>query len=318
MSAALTLVKTSNLTRDEWLKARQCGIGGSDISAITGLNPWRKPIAVYLDKIGEAPEEPESERMYWGSRLEDLIADEFAHRNNLKVQRRNAILQHPEHSWALANIDRLIITKDGNGVLECKTTSAYNKEAWADEQIPEYYMVQLQWYLFVTGLQYGYLAVLIGGQEYKDIRVERNEAMIGALYTIAADFWKLVENRTPPEVDGSESSTETIARLFPASEVLNEIISLPDAAEKLVQDFILAQAREKQATEAKDAAANALKMLLGEHASGTTDKHKISWKPFTSNRVDSKKLKADFPNIYTNCLKSSVSRRFGISDLKGE
>ena len=57
--------------------------------------------------------------------MEEVVAKEFYKRTDLKVQRRNAILQHPEYPWMLANVDRLIV---GDRVgLECKTTSEYLK-----------------------------------------------------------------------------------------------------------------------------------------------------------------------------------------------
>lgn len=40
-------IPTTDMTHEEWLKARKNGIGGSDAGAICGLNPYRSPIAVY-------------------------------------------------------------------------------------------------------------------------------------------------------------------------------------------------------------------------------------------------------------------------------
>ena len=32
------------------------GIGGSDVAAIRGVSPWRTPLQIYLEKIGESAE----------------------------------------------------------------------------------------------------------------------------------------------------------------------------------------------------------------------------------------------------------------------
>ena len=72
-------------------------------------------------------EDIQSESAYFGNVLEEVVAQEFAKRTRLKVQRRNAILQHPEYPWMLANVDRLIV---GERIgLECKTASEYLKKS---------------------------------------------------------------------------------------------------------------------------------------------------------------------------------------------
>lgn len=307
---ALRLVNTAEMPREEWLAWRRKGIGGSDIAAIAGLNPWRSPVAVYLEKIGELPSECDNQAMYWGRKLEDLVAQEFAERNNLKVRRVNAVLQHPKYPMFLANIDREVVGK-GRGVLEVKTTSVYNSKEWNDDKLPDHVMVQLQWYLFVTGYKRGYVAALIGGQQYVDYPIERDDTIIEYLQKIALDFWKLVENRTPPEMDGSQSSKEVLDILYPTS-TPDSAIELPPTAQDLIAEFEAAQAEEKAAKERKEAAANKLKALLGENEIGWIGDRKVTWKTVTSKRLDTKALKKDMPEVYDKYAKESVSRRFSI------
>lgn len=40
---------TAGMSRQEWLKLRKTGIGGSDAGAVCGVNPYASPIHVYLD-----------------------------------------------------------------------------------------------------------------------------------------------------------------------------------------------------------------------------------------------------------------------------
>ncbi|QWI49478.1 hypothetical protein EXW56_11330 [Bacillus mycoides] len=68
-------------------------------------------------------EDLQSESAYFGNVLEEVVAKEFSKRTNLKVQRRNAILQHPEYPWMIANVDRLIVGEKIG--LECKSPSEY-------------------------------------------------------------------------------------------------------------------------------------------------------------------------------------------------
>ena len=171
---AVRLVSTADMDRRDWLQVRTRGIGGSDIAAIAGVSPWATPLSVYLDKIGEAPEQEETEAMRWGTILEPIIAKEYARRHpDYQVRRVNAILQHPHIPFFLANVDREIRKAGAQpGILEIKTTSAWMSGYWR-EDAPDWVTCQLQWYLGVTGYTWGAVAVLIGGQEYREIEMAR-------------------------------------------------------------------------------------------------------------------------------------------------
>lgn len=45
------LYQTKDLTRQEWLKIRQTGIGGSDIAAILGVSKYKTAYDLYLEKV---------------------------------------------------------------------------------------------------------------------------------------------------------------------------------------------------------------------------------------------------------------------------
>ena len=308
---AQVLTLTQDLTREDWLKARKKGLGGSDIAAIAGLSPWRSPMAVYLEKIGEIPDQEESEAMYWGTRLEDIVADEFSLRTGLKVARKNAILQHPEHPWMLANIDRRIVGQKAG--LECKTTSAYGRDNWENDKVPDMYMLQCQWYMAVTGYDTWWIAVLIGGNTFRYTEIKRDEEIINYLIKIGYDFWTLVENRTPPAIDGTDSSTEVLNVLYPAEQATDDEIHLT-GADAIIADFIHAQQMEKEWKEAKDEAANRVKILMGNYSIGNAGNYKVSWKPVVSNRVDTDALKK--AGLYEAYSKQSATRRFLVKEIK--
>ena len=97
------------------------------MATIACLSKWKSQVQVFLEKTQAIEQEDvQSEAAYFGNVLEEVVAQEFAKRTGLKVQRRNAILQHPEYPWMLANVDRLIV---GERIgLECKTASEYLKK----------------------------------------------------------------------------------------------------------------------------------------------------------------------------------------------
>lgn len=306
---AQVLVKTLDMERDEWLEHRKQGIGGSDASAILGVNPWKTPMDVWLEKTGEFEDEPvDNEKMYWGNVLEDVVAREFMVRSGLKVRRRNAILKHRKHHFMIANVDRLVIGKKAG--LECKTTGQYSADDWA-MGVPEYYQAQVQHYMAVTGYQAWYVAVLIGGQEFRFFKLTRDNHFIKELIEAEHEFWKMVEDRTPPPIDGTNASCELIKRLYPEAEKGKEI-QLPYDAYELIQQYEKAAEEEKQIKLTKDEAANKLKDMLGVAEKGFIHDREVVWNSINSSRFDSKAFRKDHPDLYEQYLNESSYRRFSI------
>lgn len=318
---AQVLTSTNNLNYHEWLEARKKGIGGSDIAAILGLNKYKSPIKLYMEKTGEAPDEEVytvdengafvsgSEAAYWGNVQEEVVAQEFARRTGLKVRRRNAILQHEEHPFFLANVDRLIVgRKEG---LECKTASEYLKSAWNEEQVPDAYFVQCQWYMNITGFKKWHLAVLIGGNKFRYFEVDRDDELIEIMNEKALEFWnEHVLKRIPPAFDGSQASSDLLSVMYPES--VEGSIDLPGYLGEKLQKFDELKAQIDELTEIKKTIENEIKGHLGEVETGFIGDRKISWKSYKSTRLDSKKLKKEMPEVFDKYAKETTARRFTI------
>ena len=127
------LVSTRNLSKEDWLRYRKCGITGTDAGAILGLNPYRSAFQVYHDKISDTIENIDNEAMRQGRDLEDYVAQRFSEETGFKVRRANAIYQSEEHPLLLADFDRLIVGQKAG--LECKTVSPFSADKWADGKI---------------------------------------------------------------------------------------------------------------------------------------------------------------------------------------
>ena len=308
---AVVLANTNEMSHEEWLKARRKGIGGSDAAAIAGLNKWKSPVSVYLEKIGQAPEEKvNSESAYWGTMLEDVVAQEFSKRTGLKVRRRNAILQHPEYPFMLANIDRLIVGEKAG--LECKTASEYLKGEWKDDEVPAQYLIQCQHYMAVTGYDAWWIAVLIGGNKFVYKKIERDEDIIQYLIQIESDFWNNhVLKKNPPMFDGSDASSDLLKALYPTAKFDDEIELPPDASE-LIEKYEQAKQEEEEAAIRRKEAENQLKAMLGEYEKAFAGDRIVTWKNVRSSRVDTKLLKEKYPEVYREVSKETISRRFAI------
>lgn len=100
------LVKTANLTREEWLKWRTMGIGGSDASIIAGINKFKSVFQLWLEKTGQiVPQETDSEYTHFGNVLEPVVKREFTRRTGIKICSKKAILQSVQYPFMLADLD---------------------------------------------------------------------------------------------------------------------------------------------------------------------------------------------------------------------
>ena len=311
---AVRLVSTHNMDRSEWLSVRTRGIGGSDIAAIAGVSPWATPLSVYLDKIGEAPKQDETEAMRWGTILEDVVAREYARRHpEYTIRRVNAVLQHPEVPYFIGNIDREI-RRAGHPpmLLEIKTTSAWNAGSWRDD-VPDHVMCQVQWYLGILGWQTAVVAVLIGGQDYREIEIARDDEIIEQLQTIGRRFWEehVIPRRAPAPEAGD---VDTVAAMYPESN--GQEIDLTPLAQDVLREYDEARAIEEAARQRRQAAEAKLKQLLGDHERALVGNRRVSWPTVVTRRLDTAALRADHPDIYEQYVRETTYRRFTVSKEK--
>ena len=210
--------------QEKWHELRGIGIGGSDIGAILGVNKYKSAIDVYIDKT-EGNKSKGNRFTHFGTKLEKVVFEEFQERHqNMKCYTVPYTIQR---GVCVANVDGMVYDpeKDRYGVLELKTTSAYNKDEWTGDTVPDSYYAQVQHYLYVTGLSFAYIACLVGGNDYKEFYIERNLEDIDYLQEKANDFWKNhVMKKVPPMLDGSDSYSKYL--LEKADKENEEVIEL--------------------------------------------------------------------------------------------
>jgi len=256
------------LTREEFLRRRRSGIGGSDIAAVCGLSPWRSPLDVYCDKIGEGAVEEEpmptgSRRaLYWGAVLEEPIAKAYSLVTGRRVVRYSRLLRNPAAPWEIGDIDRLVID-DGAKIaakprgeiicrrgLEIKTARVRGDE-WGEEgsdKIPLWYLAQVQWYMALApSIEVFDVVVLFGGSDLAIFTVDREPVLIEMLAEVGARFWKdHVERRVPPP----PRTVEEAARLFPVPEI--PTITASADLEQRIRDLAELAARRRAAEKAEE------------------------------------------------------------------
>lgn len=186
----------TNQQREE----RKLGIGGSDMPIIMGLSSYKTPYQLYLEKIGETDTSDEiTAPQYWGNMLEGVVRDEFSKRNSVTVETPETII-HPFNDFLRANLDGFI--PELNAVLEIKCASSFMSNQWGEDgsdNIPLPYLVQVAHYCAVTNASCAYIAVLIGGNDYREFKYTRDLDLENKIIEEATKFWKCVQDRNPPD-----------------------------------------------------------------------------------------------------------------------
>lgn len=202
----------------QWRAARADGLGGSEISSVLGLNPWTSAFTLWHRKAGNIGDEPENRGMSWGKRLEPVIADKFAEDHPELTIRRCGTWRSKVRPWQIANPDRLVARPKDPAILEVKTAHAANAHEWGEpgtDRIPVYYRCQALWYLDVLGYRECFVAVLIGGSDYREYTVRYDLADAETMRTAAAQFLESLREGRRPAIDASESTYRTLRQLHP-------------------------------------------------------------------------------------------------------
>jgi putative phage-type endonuclease len=306
------VVKTNDLTREEWLQYRTQGIGGSDVSVIAGINPFKSAHQLWLEKTGQAePEEAGSEYTHFGTLLEPIVRKEFMERTGIRVRQKHMLLQSEEYPFMLADLDGVIRENGELCIFEAKTASAYKQEVW-EEGVPAPYIMQVQHYMAVTGAKKTYIAALVGGNHFFCHEVMRDEEMIGKIIAMEKYFWEIhVTGGAEPIPDGSEATTDYFNTKFETSN--GETIELPEEALTVCEEYERLSMQLKELETAKNAAANQLKNYLKEAETGIVGDRKVTWKPVSRNTVDTKRLKTEQPEVYDAYLQQSSYRKLSVA-----
>ena len=119
------------------------------------------------------------------------------------------------YPWLAASLDfeQWADDKSGPGALEVKTSDSFMRRVW-EQWPPLHYQVQLQAQMLVCGLQWGSIAVLMGGNKLRHWDFERNERFQEAMIHRTREFWRCVELEMPPAIDGSMATANALAKLF--------------------------------------------------------------------------------------------------------
>ena len=319
----ITKTPITDMTHEQWLEERKKTIGGSEIGAILGLNPWQSAYSLWAERTGRIPSFEGNLTTRIGSFLEEFVAKLFEETSGKQVHRTNYIYRNDRYEGLHASPDRLL--KHEPAGLEIKTTSAYNSGKFKGKEFPGQYYAQAVQYMAVTERREWYIAVLIGNTDFRIYHLTRDpmekpdfcvssllvdDGEIEALYKAAKDFLECVEKDVPPAMDGSEATSEALKEVFKnGGEAPKQLYG----RDGMVERWLDLKRQISLLKEEQDTIANTLCADMGESELATTTNHKISWRfKAGARRFDHKKALEDHPELEVYYTEGKPTRSFGI------
>lgn len=202
-------------SRDEWLKNRT-RIGGSDASAVIGMNPYKSNVDLWLEKTGQVIPEDISDKPYvkYGTEAEPLLRELFKldFPEYEVFYEENNLFLNDKYPWGHYSADGWLKDEKGRlGIWECKTTEilqSMQKEKW-NQKIPDNYYIQLLHGFLIMEADFAVLKAqlktVFDGVPYLQTRhykIERADVEDDIKYLAAAEekFWGNVLNGRKPNL----------------------------------------------------------------------------------------------------------------------
>ena len=337
MSAPKLLCNTKDMDRKQWLSCRKHGpngdipftLGGSDIATVFGLNPWQTPLELFMEKRDLlAPNEEENvKQKQIGRLLEPVVADVFAMETDSEIIEDYGMYQHADYPFAIADIDYLYRQGVTEGVLECKSTTYHKAGDYQNDCTPIHYELQVRFYLEVRQYETGELACLWGNNPDTDFvhrTIHYDKYISQEIFEGAKEFIHRLENNDPPPMDGipSKLAIKALNRIYdnvkdnPPVEfssvhepALREIMNLQKQKLALQQQI-------DRLTQSIDALSVPFRELLKDNTHGRLSIPNgsilVDFAQKSRRLVDNKKLQKEYPDIYKEVQKISVTRPFKV------
>lgn len=312
------LVLPASAGRDQWLKARRERICSSDVAAIVGVSPHGTALRVWYDKNGLMPEQDQSEPMLWGSLHEETIAREWARRNKAVIQ-RVGLIQRANDVWMGATLDRAVrecpldAGRTLRCFLECKHRDKMTTSRWT-AGCPDDVHAQVAWALAVTGFEHAHVAVLLGGNDYRQFTIRRDPQLGTDLIRAAAKFRETLSSfdEAQARLTYGTDPDEQVAidnQLHPDRSGLVELAgSNAIQAHNMLVSYQEALAEANNAEQRKKAAKAALVGLLGASTGAKIDNNLYyTYEPVTRRSTDLEKLLEHYPAAYRDCVTATRS-----------
>lgn len=297
-------------------------IGGSDVAAVMGMSRWKTPLKLWCEKTQRLPlpDLSDVEAVELGTDLEEFVAKKFTQKTGKAVRRSPKLYQHPDYPYMVAHVDRLVTGTDE--LLECKTASFFKKDEWENDEIPQEYILQVMWYLGITGRKVGHIAVLIGGQSFKYKQIDFDAELFETMVEAAKEFWTHVQEQTPPPVMANDDETlkdlysdhtEVMIELYPENE---ESAAAVQTLEDKISYLQEVKAHIKSLQDEQKEIETTVKDIIKDNLGIKTPRYVITWKSQDSTKFDSKSFREAHEDLYNEFTQKSSFRVMRIKSNK--
>lgn len=242
-------------------EAHKTGIGGSEVAAILGVNPYCTAFELFLQKTGRLPAFEGNAATKAGKVMEHVIGVMYAERAGVKLRRSNVTLRHPKYPWLIGHIDRDIVgVRRGLEIKNCSPRVAHHWGAdGSADGVAEYYIPQPHQYMLLMDYPAWDVAAYFGGADLRVYPVERDREMDDIIVAATHDFWhNNILADVPPEPDWQHTTTlAVLSRLHPGTN--GETV---DADEAILHWAAVARDAAKKASEYEKVADTAKAHML--------------------------------------------------------
>jgi putative phage-type endonuclease len=262
--------------RDAWLEARRTSVTATDAAAVMGVHPYKTPREVYLDKKGLLPEVQDNRFMEWGRTLEPVIGKKWSENNGLPIVQGD-FTRHPKEPYFAATPDFLV---GDDAVLEVKTAGHFAGENFGEsgtDAVPTQYLVQVLWQCFVTGRTKWHLAVLIGGNDYREFKGVADSDLIQRMAHLCRKFWhEYILSDCPPPLTGHERDTNLVTKQHPEDDG-SEVVATWELEEIIAElGHLRAELQDKELRRTQ--LENQIKEFMGDATKLRSQEGFFTWK----------------------------------------
>ena len=183
------------------LNERKKGIGGSDAGTAVGVNPYKSPYQLYLEKIGDLIPEDISNKpaVKRGVRLEPEIMKWVKEDLNITLRKDNTTHISEEYPHLFCHNDGTVV--GSHRIAEIKAPSDFMRDKWGEpgtDAVPPYYLAQGVHALAIQPEMEGVDYFAYFDPDILHFKLERKQSLIDAYLAKVNRFWGHVVDRIPP------------------------------------------------------------------------------------------------------------------------
>jgi putative phage-type endonuclease len=191
----------------EWLNQRYWKLTSSDAATALGINPYKKPVQLLLEKCGAGRSFTGNESTLHGQKYEDEAVNKYAYlmgkENNmfgmisfsdLDPIRKNKKYVNKDYHFLGGSPDGIAIDKSNLEKLVMLEVKCPMRRKIKHGQIPDYYYPQVQLNMFILDLEIADFVEYIPEPkvELNIVRIHRNEEWFDKNFCILQNFWNEV------------------------------------------------------------------------------------------------------------------------------